>query len=450
MSERITTSIDGRRLDANQIEENFNDIHPLLNKTQAMVESSRCLYCFDAPCIKACPTSIDIPKFIHQIRTDNINGSAKTILTANIMGGTCARVCPTEVLCEGSCVMNKTGEKPIAIGHLQRYAVDNYLESAKVHPFQRAASSGKSVAVIGSGPAGLACAHRLAMLGHKVRVFEARPKAGGLNEYGLAAYKMVNEFARKEVEFVLGIGGIDIEYGKILGKNLEFESLRRDFDAVFISVGLTDVRSLKIPGEQLGQVRDAIEFIDEIRQSTNKSEIQTGNDVVVIGGGNTAIDAAVQAKRLGAKRVTMVYRRGTQQMPATEWEQNLAKTNDVHVIYWSKPVEILSKQGDSVQSVRFESTRLEADALVGIGEYFEIPADLVLKAIGQVLNSRVPGELKTSGGKITVDGNYQCSIPEVFAGGDCTDSAEDLTVQAVDDGAKAAAAIDTFLNKGRK
>ncbi|MDX1739014.1 MAG: FAD-dependent oxidoreductase, partial [Alphaproteobacteria bacterium] len=273
MSKRFMGSPDGQAMDAAQIEANFTDIHPPLSEVQAMAESSRCLYCYDAPCVTACPTSIDIPKFIHQIRTKNTKGSAKTILSSNIMGGTCARVCPTEVLCEGVCVKNATGEEPVKIGQLQRYAVDHLLDSNADHPFFRAASTGKKVAVVGAGPAGLSFAHRAAMHGHDVVVFEAKAKAGGLNEYGLAAYKMVNDFAQAEVDFLLQIGGISIEYNKALGRDYTIESLSSDYDAVFVGVGLGDVNALGVDGEDKQGIENAISFIEDLRQAPSKKDV---------------------------------------------------------------------------------------------------------------------------------------------------------------------------------
>ncbi len=443
MSERLIVSRDGSPLEDSQIDANFSDMHPPLNKTQAKVESSRCLYCFDAPCIRACPTSIDIPKFIHQIRTQNLTGSAITILSSNIMGGTCARVCPTEILCEGECVLNATGEKPIKIGNLQRYAVDQYLEGNNPHPFNRAKSTGRRIAVIGAGPAGLACAHRSAVQGNKVTVFENKAKPGGLNEYGLAAYKMADDFARKEVDFLLKVGGITIKHGQVLGENLTLANLQSEYDAVFIGTGLGDVNNLRVEGEHLNGVQDAVTFIEELRQTAEKHNISVADNVVVIGGGNTAIDAAVQAKRLGAQNVTLVYRRGTDQMPATEWEQDLVKTNNVNVIYWSKPIVL--KGGEKVEEVTFERCILKDGILTGTGNFFNLRADLVLKAIGQMLDKNPLAGLSIENRKIRVDEKYQTNLQGVFAGGDCINSGEDLTVQAVEDGRKAAESMHDYL-----
>jgi glutamate synthase (NADPH/NADH) small chain len=445
MSERIIASPDGERLNAAQIDANFTDMHPPMSDVQAMVESSRCLYCYDAPCTKACPTSIDIPKFIHQIRTRNLKGSAVTILSSNIMGGTCARVCPTEILCEGECVRNETGEGPVRIGQLQRYSVDHFLDAGYPHPFKRAKDTGKKIAVVGAGPAGLACAHRLAMNGHKVTVFEPKKKAGGLNEYGLAAYKMAWGFAAREVEFLLQIGGITVENGRTLGKNLNLADLRKDFNAVFLGVGLGSVNSLGIDGEGIQGVESAIDFIERIRQTEVKSRFRVGDNVVVVGGGNTAIDAAVQAARMGARNVSLVYRRGADQMPATEWEQDLVRVNDVHVIYWAKPVSLKGK--DKVTGISFERTVLKNGKLTGTGEFFDLEADLVLKAIGQVLDEGPLAGLALENGKVKIDGSFLTSMPGVWAGGDCVDSGEDLTVQAVDDGSRAAESINKYLAK---
>lgn len=425
------------------INEGFADLHKPYNKSQALLEASRCTYCYDAPCIKACPTGIDIPTFIHQIRTQNVIGAAKTILSENIMGGTCARACPTEILCERACVRHHDQGKPVEIGLLQRYAVDYLMESTDEHPFVRAQETGKTIAVVGAGPAGLSCAHRAALLGHKVTVFEAKPKPGGLNEYGLAAYKMVDDFAQKEVEFLLGIGGIEIIYEQYLGKNLNLEQLRTDYDAVFLGIGLGLCNQLKLEGEDLKGVFDAIDFIEELRQTTDKSTMTIGHDVVVIGGGNTAIDAAIQAKRLGAKRVTLAYRRGEDNMTATEWEIDLARKNGVDVRLWLSPIELT---GDThVNSISFEQTSIQAGRLVGTGKRIQITTDMVLKAVGQKIDASVLSDVLIEQGKIKINDKYQTSIPGVYAGGDCIDTGEDLTVQSVEDGKRAAHAMGHTL-----
>jgi glutamate synthase (NADPH/NADH) small chain len=421
----------------------FADLHKPYNKSQALLEASRCTYCYDAPCIKACPTGIDIPTFIHQIRTQNVKGAAKTILSENIMGGTCARACPTEVLCERACVRHHDQGKPVEIGLLQRYAVDHLLESTDEHPFVRAAETGKNIAVVGAGPAGLSCAHRAALLGHKVTIFEAKTKPGGLNEYGLAAYKMVDDFAQKEVDFLLGIGGIEINYEQYLGKNLSLDTLRSEYDAVFLSIGLGLCNQLGLEGENLSGVYDALDFIEQLRQTADKSTMPVGQNVVVIGGGNTAIDAAIQAKRLGAKKVTLAYRRSEENMTATDWEIELARKNGVDVRLWLSPVELSGEA--HISTITFEQTAIEAGRLVGTGVREQISTDMVLKAVGQKLDASVLSGMLIEHGKIKINDKYQTSIPGVYAGGDCIDTGEDLTVQSVEDGKRAAHAMGHTL-----
>jgi glutamate synthase (NADPH/NADH) small chain len=293
------------RLDKAEIDDNFTDLHPPLSRSEALIEADRCYFCYDAPCTQACPTGIDIPAFIQKIRSDNIRGSAKTILTENIMGGMCARVCPTEVLCEEACVRNTHEDKPVEIGLLQRYATDPILE-AGTQLFARAESSGKRVAVVGGGPAGLSCAHRLAMLGHEVKVFNRDPRRGGLNEYGIAAYKTVDDFAQREIDWILSIGGIEVEDEVELGKDFSLSALRHAYDAVFLGIGLALVNDLNIDNEDLPGVENATDYIAELRQAEDKSALPVGRNVVVIGGGMTAIDIAVQSKRLGAEKVDLV------------------------------------------------------------------------------------------------------------------------------------------------
>lgn len=430
-------------LSSQDIECNFDDLHKPLNSIKAIAAAEHCLYCYDAPCVHACPTGIDIPTFIHQIRTGNTGGAARTILSENIMGGTCARACPTEVLCEQACVRNHGEEDPVEIGLLQRFATDHLMAAGGKHPFERGPDTGKTVAIVGAGPAGLACAHRLAMLGHSAKVYEAKPKPGGLNEYGLAAYKMVDNFAQKEVDFLLDIGGIEILYEQSLGANIELASLAKSHDAVFIGVGLGGTNKLSLEKEDLSGVEDAIDFIERLRQAEDKSTVAVGNDVIVIGGGNTAIDAAVQSKKLGAENVTLVYRRGEDAMSATEYEVDLARKNGVNVRLWAQPQSI--KGEGHVKAMKFERTRLMNGKLAGTGESFKVPADQILKAIGQQLNLNSLTGLEIAGGKISVSADYATSVKGVFAGGDCIRSGEDLTVQAVEDGKQAAHAIDAYL-----
>ena len=430
------------RLIAEQLEENFDDVSPPLDRQAALIAAQRCLYCFDAPCIKACPTGIDIPSFIRRITTDNLLGAALDILGANIFGGTCARVCPTEVLCEGSCVRNRPEDAPVQIGALQRHATD-WIFAGNVALFERGKASGHRIAVVGAGPAGLACAHALARAGHDVVVFDARPKAGGLNEYGIAEYKML-DFAAREIDWLLSIGGIEIRNGEALGGNLSLSDLRRDFAAVFIGVGLAAVNQLGIEGEDLVGVRNAVDFIAELRQALDLSQLSIGRRVVVIGGGNTAIDASVQSRKLGAERVTLAYRRGAVQMSATFAEREFAQTQGVIFVEWVRPKRMLGSNG-KVTAVEFEYTKLDADQrLVGTGERLILPADFVLKAVGQALDDRDDSP-RIEKGRIVVNADYATSLPGVWAGGDCVGSGVDLTVQAVEDGKRAAQAIDRAL-----
>lgn len=425
----------------------FADAHPLLSADEAAIESARCYFCYDAPCVTACPTSIDIPGFIRAISTGNLPGAGTKIFEANILGGACARVCPTEILCEGACVRKAQQQKPVEIGALQRVATDAAMAKAErsgVHPFTREAASGFKVAVVGAGPAGLACAHGLAKLGHAVDLFDAKPKGGGLNEYGIAAYKMADEFAARELEFVLGIGGIKLIPNQALGRELDLGTLRRDYDAVFLAIGQAGVNALAIPGEDLPGVMDAVRFIEMLRQSKDKTDVPVGRHVVVIGGGNTAIDAAVQAKRLGAELVTLVYRRGREDMPATSVEQDWALVNGVAFRHWAAPVAIEGESG--VRAMRFARTALQGGKLVLSEDGFVLAADMILKAVGQSLEVSESDALPEISGKrfVVKKETLETSLPGVFAGGDCI-AGQDLTVQAVADGKRAALGIQSFL-----
>lgn len=436
------------RLNSELIQDNFSDLHPPLTELQAKAEAARCLFCHDAPCIDACPTDINIPNFIRKITTDNITGSAKTILSANIMGGTCANVCPVEELCELKCVLNTAEEKPVTIGRLQRYATDHLFATGK-QPFQRAPLTDKKIAVVGAGPAGLSCAHRLAMHGHDVDVFDAKPKAGGLNEYGIAAYKMLDERAAKEVQFILAIGGITLHTDKVLGKDIQLSNLCADYDAVFLGLGHNAVNRLGLDNEDIAGMYNAVDYIEDIRQQ-DPTTLPVGRRVIVIGAGNTAIDIAVQIKKLGAESVTMVYRRGKQQMGATWYEQEVAQTNGVLIKTWAKPAQIHS-DSNGLTGISFETTHINDEGrLEGTGEYFELPADMAFKAIGQSLDSNVLNgeldELEVQHGRIVTDPERRTSLPDVYAGGDCI-SGVDLTVNAVQDGKLAAEAIHQQLSK---
>jgi dihydropyrimidine dehydrogenase (NAD+) subunit PreT len=435
-------------LSAEALARNFDDIKPPLDHRQVLVEASRCHFCYDAPCVEACPTGIDIPSFIRKIGTGNLKGAAIDILEENIMGGVCARVCPTEILCEDACVRNAGERKPVKIGLLQRHATDWLLEK-EIEPFQRAADSGKRVAIVGGGPAGLSCAHRLALLGHAVTIFEARDRLGGLNEFGIAAYKVPDDFAQREVEFILSVGGIEERLSQVLGRDVTLAALRRQYDAVFLAIGLSGTKALTIDGENLAGVEDAVAYIERLRQATDLTRLPVGRRVVVIGGGNTAIDAAVQSKRLGAEEVTLAYRRGIEHMPATWHEREFAQTNNVVIRPWARPLRIIGANG-RVAAVEFEHTQLdEAGSLTGTGDRFTLDADMVFKAIGQILVPAPLGDgatdiLELHDGRIAVDDTRETSLPGVWAGGDCI-AGPDLTVQAVQDGKIAALAIDRRL-----
>jgi dihydropyrimidine dehydrogenase (NAD+) subunit PreT len=428
-----------------ELSEHFTDLAPPLTARQAAIESARCLYCYDAPCTRSCPTGIDVASFIRNIHDHNINGAAHGILEQNILGGSCARVCPTEILCEAACVRNHDEEgQPVKIGLLQRHALDHAHFAS--HPFQRAAPTGKTIAVVGAGPAGLACAHRLAMLGNEVVVFEAREKAGGLNEYGIAKYKLTDDFAQKEVEFVLEVGGIEIEHGRTLGVNLHLQDLHARYDAVFLGLGLNASRQLGLTGEDAPGLMAAVEYIAALRQAGDLSALPVPKRVLVIGAGNTAIDMAVQVQRLGAEDVTLVYRRGFEAMGATHHEQEIAKANQVRMRTWAAPLEVLLDDAGRVRGMRFEQTRLEAGRLTGTGAFIEIAADAVFKAIGQhvdpaALAEPMAQQLAREGDKIHVDAQFRTALPGIYAGGDCVAPGQDLTVQAVRHGRLAAHAI---------
>lgn len=446
MSEQRRPDIRPGRLTAAAYAAHFADIAPPLTEAQAVLEASRCLYCFDAPCMQACPTRIDVPSFIKRIAEDNVRGAAEAILAANPLGGFCARDCPTEVLCEQVCVRNTQQGQPVAIGRLQRFAVDRLLAGADNQIFERAPASGRRVAVIGAGPAGLACAHSLARSGHAVMLYDAAAKPGGLNEYGVATYKTVDDYAQREIEWLLGVGGITLECGWALTSVEQFEELRREYDAVFLGMGLADTYRLEAPGEAFEGVVDAVEFISALRQAADPATVPVGRRVLVIGGGMTAVDAAVQAKLLGAERVDMVYRRGPEHMGASQEEQDLARIRGVSILHWLAPVELLD-EGGSVRAVRFARQRLTAGRLVPTGEECILEADMVLKAIGQRLGNPVLAQcgLTLRDGRIAVDTSGRTSVAGVWAGGDCIAEGQDLTVDAVAHGLRAARDIDLQL-----
>ena len=442
---RVPPPLAAGRLSQAEYAHNFADARPPLTPVQALLEAERCYYCHDAPCTTACPTGIDIPTFIGRIAQHNLRGAARTILEENVLGGMCARVCPTEVLCEQACVRNTQEDKPVEIGLLQRHATDAYFARPGAPLYTRAAASGQRVAVVGAGPAGLACAHRLAMLGHAVTLFDDKPKLGGLNEYGLATYKTVDGFAQKEIDWLLSIGGIEVRPKHSLGRDMHLDALARDYDAVFLGLGLAGVNTLGIAEPVDAAARAAVDFIAELRQAATPAEVAVGRRVVVIGGGMTAVDAAVQSRLLGAEDVTMVYRRGPEAMSASEYEQQWAQTRGVRIRHWGAPQQVLVADG-RVLGVRFARTALQGGHLVETDERFDVEADMVLTAIGQTFQAQPLGvSLALKGGRIATDAEGRTSHPKIWAGGDCRHGGRDLTVEAVEHGKLAAIAIDKTL-----
>ena len=443
MTSQMIPGIAADRLSTDELAQNFADLHAPLQPHEVKVAADRCYFCHDAPCVTACPTDIDIPLFIRQISTGTPEAAAKTIFDMNILGGMCARVCPTEELCEQACVRDVSECKPVEIGRLQRHATDT-LMAQQVHPYSRATSTGKTVAVVGGGPAGLACAHRLAVLGTDVTIYDARPKAGGLNEYGIAAYKSTNEFAAKEIEWLLSVGGITIENDKALGEDINLDDLANDFDAVFLGVGLGGVNALDISSGDKSGVSDAVAFIEMLRQTSDLSSIPIGRNVVVIGGGMTAVDAAVQSKLLGSEQVTIVYRRGRESMSASRYEQDLAAKHGVKLMFNVQP-KVIHGNG-AVNMLELDYTAEDNGKLEPTGETLRVAADQIFTAIGQTL--KTSGSLDLDGRKIAVNGVGRTSRDGVWAGGDCASSGDDLTVTAVAEGRDAAMDIHTTFMGG--
>jgi glutamate synthase (NADPH/NADH) small chain len=442
-----TVDVCAGRLSAAQYEHAFADAGPRLTPGQALMEAERCLYCFDAPCATACPTGIDVPGFIRRIGDGNLRGAAQLILDANPLGGTCARVCPTEVLCEQVCVRNTQQGQPVAIGRLQRVAVDAAMQRPANQLLSRAASTGQRVAVVGAGPAGLACAVVLARQGHSVVLHDARPKAGGLNEYGLATYKVPGNFAQDEVDWLMGVGGITWQADWRLADASQLATLRANYAAVYLAIGLGKTAALGVPGEDLAGVRDAVDFIAELRQAADKSTLPIGRRVVVIGGGMTAVDAAVQSKLLGAEEVHMVYRRGPEAMGASPAERAWAQTNGVQLHHWLAPEAVLGAGGHAA-GVRFNQQALVNGRLQPTGRSTTLAADMVLKAIGQKLDVAGLDQfgLTLKDGRIVADDDGRTGVPGLYAGGDCRLGGLDLTVEAVQDGKRAALAIHAQLS----
>ena len=442
-------NIKSHRLSKKEIEDNFSDLHAPLTPIEALIEADRCYFCYDAPCTKACPSDIDVPGFIQSIRSDNLTGAAEKILSENIFGGMCARDCPTEELCQQACVRNDHEDKPVEIGLLQRYATDSVLENG-VKLFSRKKDTGKSIAVVGAGPAGISCAHRLSVLGHNITVYDSKDKLGGLNEYGIAAYKSTNDFAQQELDYILDIGGINIQTGVELGKQITLEGLQKQFDAVFLGCGLGTVNQLNLENENISGVIDAVEYIANLRQTSNKDELMVGKNIVVIGGGMTAIDIAVQSKLLGAEQVTIAYRRDKNAMAASEYEQTLAKKHDVQIQYNLSPKQLISDESN-VSAIVFDVMSSQNDGSINAtGESLTLKADVVFKAIGQklVTEGLTDNSLELEKGRIVVDENRKTSLTKVWAGGDCILDGDNLTVSAVQDGKLAAISINETLTQG--
>ena len=437
-------SIRNNRLTAAQYEENFSDIHPPFEtKDAALVEANRCLFCYDAPCMKSCPTGIDVPKFIRQIATDNVKGSAHTIFVSNIMGAGCSKVCPVEKLCEGACVYNLMEEEPVPIAKLQRYSTEMALQK-KWPLFKRKPSIGKKVAVVGAGPAGLSCAHVLSREGIDVTIYEKEALGGGLMTYGIAAYKVTPQFCREEVDYILSIGGIEVKYGQELGRNIQLAELQQNYDAVYLAMGVGLARRLDIPGEEMEGVVDAISFIYGIRND-GFDKVPVGDKVAVIGMGMTAIDAATQAKRLGAKEVTMLYRRTKEEMPCTETEMDIAMLDGCTIHWLSAPKEVLGANGQVNAIVCSKMQLGEPDASgrrspVDTGETYTLDVDMVIKAAGQMPFAELVKtySIDNRSGKISVNENGQTNIAGLFAGGDAVNGGKEVVdaVQAGKDGAK--------------
>jgi glutamate synthase (NADPH/NADH) small chain len=428
---------------------NMADFKPRYTPQEALIEANRCLFCFDAPCIQACPTGIDVPSFIKKIANGNLTGSARTILSANILGASCARVCPTQVLCEGACVMLDREGDPVKIGRLQRYATDHVFDNKISVLKAPAKKSGKRVAIIGGGPAGLGCAAELAQLGHSPVIFEKKPQAGGLNTYGIAYYKMPPQVSLEEVEMIKALG-VEFRCGVEVGKGILVAQLEKEFDAIFVGVGLSGSPKLNVPGEDLPEVLDALHFIAQIHtQPLHK--VPVGERVAVIGGGNTAIDAVTQARRLGARDAVVIYRRTQADMSAYDFEQELAKVDGAHFLFNVVPLAVLSNSTGCVTGLKLaRSSSTNGRLQVLPDTEFVEPFDMVIKAIGEekqagLLKKLFPTlELDKRGVVVRNADTGQTNLPKVFTGGDCANGGREV-VNAVAEGKKAARGIHTFF-----
>ncbi len=440
------------KLSPEQYEKNFAELPPAMTPRQAAIEAARCLYCFDAPCIAACPTHIDVPSFIKKISSDNLTGSARVILEANILGHSCGRVCPTEVLCEGACVMHEKNEKPIEIGRLQRHAVD-YVLDRRIKLFHAGAPNGRKVACIGSGPASLACAAELAKRGYQVTIFDRNELPGGLDTHGIAAYKLRAEDSLREIELVRDLG-VEFRQKMAVGRDIAFSQIEMDFDAIFVGIGLGETWDLKIGGEELTGVIGALEFI-EATKTKSFGDVSVGRRVACIGAGNTAIDVVTAAKRLGAEEVHLVYRRGESDMPAFRYEYDLAKLDGVTFHWHSQPVRVVGIDG-KVSALQCVKTRNESASRGGKsvgpipGSEFRIDVDMVVSAIGQKpvteLMKSVAGVKLRENGTIEVDNHHQTGNSKYFAGGDCVNGGKEV-VDAVAEGMAAARGIEAWCDR---
>ena len=444
-------AISDRKISPEKHRKNFADIKPALSESAAIVEAGRCLFCYDAPCTDICPTHIDVPGFIKKIMTGNYLGSAKTILTENILGESCGRACPVEVLCEGACVMNDKDEMPIKIGQLQRFSTE-WRRNNNKNVFDVPQSNGKSVGLIGAGPASLSCAAYLKLNGYDTLIYEAEKLPGGLDAFGVAEYKLTLKSVLDEIEMIKDIG-VEIQTETKVGEDISFDELLNKHDALFIGIGLGQTRSLEIPGSGLNGVRDTIDFIKEYK--TNPAgETAIGKHIAVIGGGNTSVDAATAAVRLGAETVTILYRRSESEMPAFKHEYEHAKADGVIYKWLANPVEFLGDTDvDAVKCVRMELGDPDESGrrqpIEVSGSEFTIPADMVFLALGQVADEAfiksIPG-IGISNGKIVADPkNGKTSNPKIFAGGDVVHGAMEV-VNAVQAGKLAAVGVDSYLS----
>ncbi len=429
--------------------ERFPDLHPALDARSAVTEANRCLNCFDAPCTSACPTHIDVPGFIKRIASGNLAGSARTILDSNVLGMSCSRVCPVEVLCEGACVMHRRGEKPIEIARLQRHAMEDFFARGASLP-AAAARRTQKIACIGGGPASLACAARLQQQGFSVTVFDNRPLPGGLTTYGVAEYKLRPSDSLMEVELVRKLG---VEFRRAeIGTDIQLDDLERGFSLVFLGMGLGAMQQLGIPGEDARGVIDALHFIERYKMDP---EFPGSGRVAVLGGGNTAIDAANAARRLGADEVHLFYRRTEKEMPAFSFEYDHSKVEGVQFHWLCQPVEIVTSKGRAV-AVRLVRTRLGRPDATGraraepvSGSEFEFACEMVIPALGQARLLeilRTTRGIEVSSGSVAVDRpTGRTANPRYFAGGDCVNGGREV-VDAVADGNRAAVAMAALLS----